>query len=754
MIGTGNVAEMQSKPVALEGNAQLQAGPSQPRGEPSGDDQQQPSAVKKLSSRYRGVCWNKKNKRWQAAINSSGKYLYLGSYVLEEDAARAFDKAAIRIRGRKARINFKFDEYLAELKTHSQTQVQEQHPILKEDLGAIGQESHGLGSTFTTRVHVPYQDCQFTSTRAEQPHRPYGGYHAQGHHSNPSDRDATINGVPLRRDDRVARLDLATPLRSETLWGRVLTSNAECGTVRADVSFPLPALGHGVQPEPPARSQQQFVNMGLSVQAGQSQGLALTEAPPSIHHTQAPQPQDPYKLPVVAGFVAPKAPLQSPTSEQPADPMRTVPSDCQIVKIIPKACGVFGMMYARPGCVSTGALIWDGQAAHNLGMFSTRDDAHQACTAASQIVVKIVQQAMQQGTSLNYTPAAISSHGQDAPKVDSQIGPDLKQDVPITSAPTSTVPDIQQVANPERQQPEQSPLGCPNPENFLRLMSSITSEDIGKLFHGNHGSDVQNGKGAAQVEHIPSSQADANRAPLSQGFNTAGGPGNLGGSMVYYDSISSSIVGLISMADAGIRSAGGMDPIVLDEKPLDGKHRWGASELRAIPSIRGSLTELGPALFGSGRVDEVKVHPRSPKAAATDAAIEEVPENHPVPIATTPFAIPTSLPASLTSRDDKNAYNDVVDLIVSQEKMGRHDNSGAEQRKSSPHPPSREYPEEQIKGDSEMADKRLGPKRKFEQEGGGGGGGNEPSLTTLRKKLKGEDWQPAEGDGMSYACQN
>eukprot|EP00955_Chlamydomonas_euryale_P098736 365166-Chlamydomonas_euryale.AAC.2 len=27
-----------------------------------------------------GVCWNKKNKRWQAAINSSGKYLYLGSY--------------------------------------------------------------------------------------------------------------------------------------------------------------------------------------------------------------------------------------------------------------------------------------------------------------------------------------------------------------------------------------------------------------------------------------------------------------------------------------------------------------------------------------------------------------------------------------------------------------------------------------------------------------------------------------------------
>lgn len=31
------------------------------------------STNKPLSSRFRGVCWNKKNKRWQAAINSSGK---------------------------------------------------------------------------------------------------------------------------------------------------------------------------------------------------------------------------------------------------------------------------------------------------------------------------------------------------------------------------------------------------------------------------------------------------------------------------------------------------------------------------------------------------------------------------------------------------------------------------------------------------------------------------------------------------------
>ncbi|GLC43147.1 hypothetical protein PLESTM_001435800 [Pleodorina starrii] len=69
---------------------------------------------KPLSSRYRGVCWNRKNRRWQAAINSGGKYVYLGSFLSEYDAARAFDKAAVKLRGTRAKLNFQYSEYVDE----------------------------------------------------------------------------------------------------------------------------------------------------------------------------------------------------------------------------------------------------------------------------------------------------------------------------------------------------------------------------------------------------------------------------------------------------------------------------------------------------------------------------------------------------------------------------------------------------------------------------------------------------------------
>ena len=58
------------------------------------------------SSKYRGVTWNKGDSKWLAKISVKGKTKYLGIFNEEEDAARAFDAEARRVRGAKASVNF------------------------------------------------------------------------------------------------------------------------------------------------------------------------------------------------------------------------------------------------------------------------------------------------------------------------------------------------------------------------------------------------------------------------------------------------------------------------------------------------------------------------------------------------------------------------------------------------------------------------------------------------------------------------
>jgi hypothetical protein len=59
----------------------------------------------KKSSKYQGVSWNKEHKKWVAQIGINGKRINLGRFLLEEDAARAFDKAAKELHGEFARLN-------------------------------------------------------------------------------------------------------------------------------------------------------------------------------------------------------------------------------------------------------------------------------------------------------------------------------------------------------------------------------------------------------------------------------------------------------------------------------------------------------------------------------------------------------------------------------------------------------------------------------------------------------------------------
>lgn len=62
-------------------------------------------AVTGSKSKYKGVDWYAASGSWRAYIKVNGKQKHLGCYQNEDDAARAYNKAAIEYHGEFARLN-------------------------------------------------------------------------------------------------------------------------------------------------------------------------------------------------------------------------------------------------------------------------------------------------------------------------------------------------------------------------------------------------------------------------------------------------------------------------------------------------------------------------------------------------------------------------------------------------------------------------------------------------------------------------
>jgi hypothetical protein len=60
----------------------------------------------KPANKYWGVYYDKRRKKYTARLKVGKKFMSFGSFGREEDAARAYDEAAKKYRGDKARLNF------------------------------------------------------------------------------------------------------------------------------------------------------------------------------------------------------------------------------------------------------------------------------------------------------------------------------------------------------------------------------------------------------------------------------------------------------------------------------------------------------------------------------------------------------------------------------------------------------------------------------------------------------------------------
>jgi hypothetical protein len=81
-------------------------------------NQQNINKRKNTSSRFIGVCFRTRFKKWSSHIDHNKKRIHLGYFDKEIDAAHAYDTAAAKFYGKHARLNFPHKPALSQLPKH------------------------------------------------------------------------------------------------------------------------------------------------------------------------------------------------------------------------------------------------------------------------------------------------------------------------------------------------------------------------------------------------------------------------------------------------------------------------------------------------------------------------------------------------------------------------------------------------------------------------------------------------------------
>jgi hypothetical protein len=68
--------------------------------------------LSETTSRFKGVSWHSRAEKWYAEIQFNGRQKSLGYFDFEEDAAKAYDRAALEYFGNYSLLNFPLMTYL------------------------------------------------------------------------------------------------------------------------------------------------------------------------------------------------------------------------------------------------------------------------------------------------------------------------------------------------------------------------------------------------------------------------------------------------------------------------------------------------------------------------------------------------------------------------------------------------------------------------------------------------------------------
>lgn len=72
------------------------------------------------TSGFKGVIWDKRNKKWKSIIGHNNKQIYLGRFENKEDAATAYNEAATKYHGEFAKLNIIIGQSGKEKEIHAQ----------------------------------------------------------------------------------------------------------------------------------------------------------------------------------------------------------------------------------------------------------------------------------------------------------------------------------------------------------------------------------------------------------------------------------------------------------------------------------------------------------------------------------------------------------------------------------------------------------------------------------------------------------